>query len=81
MAIRALGFPFQVAAYRAPEFQVKVTPPADEIVRGTPASVSAEVSYFFGGPVANAPVQWNVLAETVSLRAGLGRALPVRRQR
>jgi uncharacterized protein YfaS (alpha-2-macroglobulin family) len=33
-------------------------------VRGTPASVKAEVSYFFGGPVANAPVQWNVLAET-----------------
>ena len=52
-----------MAAYRAPEFQVAVTPPADEIVRGTPTSVSAEVSYFFGGPVASVPVQWNVLAE------------------
>ena len=33
------------------------------IVRGTPTNVSAEVSYFFGGPVASVPVQWNVLAE------------------
>ncbi|HEU5102123.1 MAG TPA: MG2 domain-containing protein, partial [Roseiflexaceae bacterium] len=61
---QSFGFPFQVAAYRAPELQVTVTPPADEIVRGTPASVKAEITYFFGGPVANAPVQWNVLAES-----------------
>jgi alpha-2-macroglobulin len=60
---QGVGATFQVAAYRAPEFQVSVTPPADEIVRGTPANVSAEVSYFFGGPVASVPVQWNVLAE------------------
>ncbi|MEO7910277.1 MAG: MG2 domain-containing protein, partial [Roseiflexaceae bacterium] len=60
---QSFGSAFQVAAYRAPEFQVTVTPASDEIVRGTPASVSAEVSYFFGGPVASVPVQWNVLAE------------------
>ncbi len=67
---QSFAFPFQVAAYRAPEFQVTVTPPANpstgsglaEIVRGTPTSVTAEVSYFFGGPVASVPVQWNVLA-------------------
>jgi uncharacterized protein YfaS (alpha-2-macroglobulin family) len=61
---QSIGAAFQVAAYRAPEFQVAVTPAADEIVRGTPASVSAEASYFFGGPVAGVPAQWNVLAET-----------------
>ena len=55
---------FQVAAYRPPEFQVTVTPNEKEIVRGTATSATAEVTYFFGGPVANAPVTWNVLAET-----------------
>jgi len=60
---QSFGGAFQVAAYRAPEFQVAVTPQEDEIVRGTRTSVSAEVSYFFGGPVASVPVQWNVLAE------------------
>lgn len=54
---------FQVAAYRPPEFQVTVTPSADEIVRGNATTATAEVSYFFGGPVANAPVQWNVMVE------------------
>jgi uncharacterized protein YfaS (alpha-2-macroglobulin family) len=61
---QGFSFPFQVAAYRPPEFQVAVAPAADEIVRGTATNATAEVTYFFGGPVANAPVQWNVLAET-----------------
>ncbi|MDQ2999611.1 MAG: MG2 domain-containing protein, partial [Chloroflexota bacterium] len=60
---QSFGSAFQVAAYRAPEFQVVVAPQSNEIVRGAPASASAEVSYFFGGPVASVPVQWNVLAE------------------
>ncbi|HEY1013351.1 MAG TPA: Ig-like domain-containing protein, partial [Herpetosiphonaceae bacterium] len=53
---------FQVAAYRAPEFEVKVTPAAKEYVRGTASSAAVEVSYFFGGPVANVPVQWNIIS-------------------
>jgi uncharacterized protein YfaS (alpha-2-macroglobulin family) len=61
---QSFGASFQVAAYRPPEFQVGVDAPAKEIVRGAPATVTAAVSYFFGGPVANAPVQWNVLADT-----------------
>ncbi|HET9221186.1 MAG TPA: Ig-like domain-containing protein, partial [Roseiflexaceae bacterium] len=61
---QSFGASFQVAAYRAPEFQVTVTPQTKEIVRGASTSATAEVSYFFGGPVANAPVTWNVLAET-----------------
>jgi uncharacterized protein YfaS (alpha-2-macroglobulin family) len=55
---------FTVAAYRAPEFQVNVTPKDKEIVRGQSTSAQVEVSYFFGGGVANQPVQWNVLAES-----------------
>lgn len=58
------GFPFTVAAYRPPEFQVAVTPPAPEVVRGSPVRAEAAVSYFFGGPVADVPVDWNVLVET-----------------
>ncbi len=61
---RGFNAVFQVAAYRPPEFQVAVTPQAKEVVRGTQTSATAEVTYFFGGPVANVPVQWNVLAET-----------------
>jgi alpha-2-macroglobulin len=54
---------FTVAAYRAPEFEVVVTPKDKEIVRGQSTSAQVAVSYFFGGGVANQPVQWNVLQE------------------
>jgi len=54
---------FQVAAYRPPEFQVTVTPSVSETVLGTPSEATVEVSYFFGGAVRQAPVQWNLLAE------------------
>jgi uncharacterized protein YfaS (alpha-2-macroglobulin family) len=60
---QSLSFPFTVAAYRAPEFAVNVRAPA-EVVRGAPVAATAEVRYFFGGPVANALVQWNVLANS-----------------
>ena len=66
---------FTVAAYRAPEFQVNVTPKDKEIVRGQVTSATVEVSYFFGGGVANRPVQWNVLAEDLQLYAAVGRQL------
>ena len=55
---------FQVAAYRPPEFEVTVDPGADEILKGQDIKATVNVNYFFGGPVANAPVEWNVLAET-----------------
>jgi hypothetical protein len=54
---------FTVAAYRAPEFEVVVTPQADEIVRGQSTSAQVGVNYFFGGGVANQPLQYNVLQE------------------
>ncbi|MBA3470184.1 MAG: Ig-like domain-containing protein, partial [Herpetosiphonaceae bacterium] len=57
---------FEVAAYRAPEFEVTVAPQAAELVRGSASSATVSASYFFGGPVANVPVQWNVLAEDYS---------------
>ncbi len=55
---------FQVAAYRAPEFKVTVDPGPDEILKGQDIKATVHVNYFFGGPVADVPVEWNVLAET-----------------
>jgi uncharacterized protein YfaS (alpha-2-macroglobulin family) len=53
---------FQVAAYRPPEFEVTVTPRAVELVAGQSTRADVEVSYFFGGPVADAAVEWRILA-------------------
>ncbi|MFQ5343499.1 MAG: Ig-like domain-containing protein, partial [Anaerolineae bacterium] len=61
---RNFGANFQVAAYRPPEFEVSVDPGADEILKGQDIQATVNVNYFFGGPVAGAPVEWNVLAET-----------------
>jgi hypothetical protein len=54
---------FTVAAYRAPEFEVVVTPQDKEIVRGQGTSAKVSVNYFFGGGVAHQPLQYNVLQE------------------
>jgi len=53
---------FQVAAYRAPEFEVLVTPRDAELAAGQATDVNVEVRYFFGTPVADAAVEWNVLS-------------------
>ncbi|HJW83748.1 MAG TPA: MG2 domain-containing protein, partial [Anaerolineae bacterium] len=55
---------FTVAEYRAPEFEVIVTPDRAEVARGEATQAAAEVKYFFGGGLANTTVNWNVLAET-----------------
>jgi hypothetical protein len=55
---------FQVAAYRPPEFEVLVTPATAELTHGQGTTATVEVKYFFGGPVADSPVSWNVIAET-----------------
>ncbi|MBN1640726.1 MAG: Ig-like domain-containing protein, partial [Anaerolineae bacterium] len=54
---------FQVAAYRAPEFEVTVAPERAEVVRGEASRATVAVRYFYGGPVRDAPVQWNVIGE------------------
>lgn len=60
---RGFSYSFEVAAYRAPEFEVAVTPGKAEAFRGETASADVAATYLFGGPVANAQVSWNVLAE------------------
>lgn len=55
---------FQVAAYRAPEFEIVVETAKAEIQRGDDVAATIAARYFFGGPLANTNVTWNVLAET-----------------
>ncbi len=61
---QSFGQSFTVAAYRPPEFEIVVTPDKDEIARGEASRATAEARFFFGGGLANAAVNWNVLAET-----------------
>jgi hypothetical protein len=53
---------FQVAEYRKPEFQVTVQTDRPEVVQGDEIDVSAQATYFFGGPVAEAQVRYTVLS-------------------
>ncbi|NIN63184.1 MAG: hypothetical protein GTO63_00395, partial [Anaerolineae bacterium] len=48
--------------YRKPEFQVTVETDKPEHVQGDEIMVSAQATYFFGGPVANAAVRYSVLS-------------------
>jgi len=51
---------FSVAAYRPPELEVTVTPERDEVAFGEAVDVAIGLEYFFGGPVADVPVEWRV---------------------
>ncbi|MEM7030931.1 MAG: Ig-like domain-containing protein [Chloroflexota bacterium] len=63
---------FQVAAYRAPEFEVLVNPADDEIQRGADISATLEARYLFGGPLGSADISWNLLAETYRFKPPWG---------
>lgn len=56
------GVSFGVAEYRAPEFQVTVTPNAAEVAQGDTISATVEARYFFGGAVSGGTVEYNVVA-------------------
>jgi uncharacterized protein YfaS (alpha-2-macroglobulin family) len=53
---------FSVAAYRPPEFEVAVSPQQAEIASGRASRAEVDAAYYFGGPVAGARVEWNILA-------------------
>ncbi|MGC9399135.1 MAG: Ig-like domain-containing protein [Anaerolineae bacterium] len=63
---------FQVAAYRPPEFEVTVETGATEVQRGDDVAVTINASYYFGGPLADALVEWNVLAERTTFEPPWG---------
>jgi|GEM_PF-707036 len=45
-----------LAAYRKPDYSIKVTPGADRYTMGDQAAATVECQYFFGGPVVGAKV-------------------------
>ncbi len=57
---------FSVAEYRAPEFQVNLTAQTPEVVQGDTISVQVNSTYFFGGAVSNADVQYTVTSQPYS---------------
>jgi len=52
-----------VAAYRKPEFEISVSANPPEVITGETVRVTAQARYFFGGPVANARVEYVVRDE------------------
>jgi len=56
---------FEVAAYRKPEFIVTVIPSIENVAQGDPLSAQIEAQYFFGGPVAEAEVTWQVYTQPI----------------
>lgn len=64
---------FDVAEYRAPEFQVNVTAQTPEVVQGDTINVAVDSTYFFGGAVGNADVSYTVSANPYAFQyAGRG---------
>lgn len=57
------GVSFSVAEYRVPEFQVEVSADQDQVVQNDTVQVLVDSSYFFGGSVSNADVEYSVQAE------------------
>lgn len=65
---------FNVAEYRLPEFLVDVTANTPEVVQGDTISVTVDSTYFFGGSVSDAVVEYSVIAQNYSFRyEGVGR--------
>jgi len=58
---------FTVAEYRAPEFQVTVTPVQEEALRGETIDVLVEARYFFGAPAGDLPVSWTIYQQPYTL--------------
>ncbi|TAH48647.1 MAG: hypothetical protein EYC68_20280 [Chloroflexota bacterium] len=54
---------FQVAEYKAPEFQVEVKTDKDSYINGETIQVDSTTTFFFGGAVSNADVQWRLLSD------------------
>jgi uncharacterized protein YfaS (alpha-2-macroglobulin family) len=56
---------FEVAKYRKPEFEVKVTTDKPYYIKGEEICVSVKATYFFGAPVAEGKVSYIVSASPI----------------
>jgi uncharacterized protein YfaS (alpha-2-macroglobulin family) len=61
------GASFEVGEYRKPEISVAVEPSASEVGAGDPLTARIQAEYYFGGPVANAQVEWVAWGNPASL--------------
>ena len=52
-----------VAQYRVPEFQVSVAADHTDVIQGDTIRVNVESTYFFGGAVSGARVEWSAFSE------------------
>ena len=59
---------FTVAEFRAPEFEVGIEPASADFVDGDRILVEATARFFFGGPVADAAVNWSARASPTQFR-------------
>jgi len=59
---RVFSHGFNVAQYRVPEYQVSAAAETTEVLQGDKIRVTVNSSYFFGGAVSNAKVEWNAYA-------------------
>jgi len=59
---RQYGISFLVSAYVRPEFQVNVTTDKPAYTQGDQINVDVQSSYYFGGAVTDATVDWNVVS-------------------
>jgi alpha-2-macroglobulin len=53
---------FEVDQYRKPEYKIDIKPSTARITAGSKATAILSATYFFGGPVANAKVKYNIYA-------------------
>jgi hypothetical protein len=59
---------FGVAEYRAPEFQVSVTPLETEVAQNETIELTIDSRYFFGGAVSGGTVEYSVIAQPYYFR-------------
>ena len=59
---------FQVEEYKKPELAVSVVPNKPSYIQGDVATIGISASYYFGAPVADAPVEWTLKTEDSSFR-------------
>lgn len=64
-----LGTSFRLAEYRKPEFQVALQSDRDAYLNGEDIKASVDSTYYFGGPVADAKVSWQVLSNDYEFEA------------
>ena len=65
---RGASASFTVAEFRVPEFEVEVETAGPDYVAGETIPTEARASFFFGGPVADAAVEWTANSSPTVIR-------------